>query len=197
MTSKFLAYLTIAVVLLGLSACKDTPSPKPHGYLRIDIPEHSYQTLETKLPFSFEHATISQLKKVRTKQNTQENIEWYNIKYKAYNATIHLSYIPIVNNLDTLLEESHDFVFEHTIKADAIDEILINKPEQKVYGLLYDLQGNTASNMEFYVSDSSQHFLRGALYFETTPNIDSLAPVVNYIKQDIIHLINTFEWTCH
>lgn len=184
----------IFLIIISLSACKEAPTPKPHGYLRIDMPEHSYKAIGETLPFTFEQAQIAQLERVRSSVKHRKDVQWYNLHYKKYNAKIHLSYIPVTNNLDSLHEESHEFVFEHTIKADAIDEMLINKPQEKVFGLLYDLQGNTASNMEFYVSDSTSHFLRGALYFETTPNIDSLAPIVDFIKKDIIHLINTLEW---
>ena len=189
------------LLLLGLTvsliACKEEAVPKPHGYLRIEMPQHSYKKLDKDLPFSFEYSQYASFETLSPRESHRRNVKWFNINYKKYNATIHLSYIPVNNNLDSLHEESHEFVFEHTIKADAIDEILIHKPEKDIYGLLYDLKGNTASNMEFYVNDSTMHFLRGALYLRTTPNIDSLAPVVDYIKNDIMHLINTFEWTCH
>lgn len=187
----------LSLIVLISSACKDTPIPKPHGYLRIDMPDHAYQALnDSRAPFTFEMSQEASFSQLRIQREHRENVKWFNVSYKKYDATVHLSYIPVDKNLDSLHEESHQFVFEHTVKADAIDEVLINKPKQKIYGLMYDLQGNTASNMEFYISDSTSHFLRGALYLNTTPNIDSLAPIVNYIKEDIVHMLNTIEWTC-
>lgn len=187
--------IIVLTLVLILSSCKDNVTPKPHGYLRIDLPKtHTFSQLPTGLPFSFEHSTLSELDTLRASSRDRQNLQWYNIAYPKYNAKIHLSYIPVNNNLDSLLEESHKFVFEHTVKADAIDETPFHNTQTNVHGLLFNLKGNSASNMEFWATDSASHFLRGALYFSTTPNVDSLAPVINYIKEDIVHLINTIEW---
>lgn len=182
-----------------LWGCKENYSPKPHGCLRIDMPqEHNYQNVNDLLPFSLAYSSLAEWNKLEATQKYRKNNLWFNINYPKYHAKIHLSYIPINNNLDSLMEESHEFVFEHTIKADAIDESLIYQPKKNIYGIVYDLKGNTASNMEFMVTDSTTHFLRGALYLENTPNVDSLAPIINYIKQDILYLIKNLEWTpCH
>lgn len=189
--------LFIAIILSTLIcfSCKENYTPKPHGYLRIELPEnHSYSHTPETLPFYFEYSNYASWDQLRTNKKSRSNSLWYNVHYTKYNAKIHLSYIPLNNNLDSLLEESHQFVFEHSIRADAIDEKAFNRTQDKVYGVLFDLKGNAASNMEFWATDSVEHFLRGALYLETTPNIDSLAPVINYIKEDIIHMINTLEW---
>ncbi len=193
---RHLLYLFLPILLI--CGCTQTHAPKPHGCLRIDMPqEHNYQNVDGPLPFSLAYSSIAQWNKLEASQKYRKNNLWYNIHYPKYHAKIHLSYIPLENNLDSLMEESREFVFEHTIKADAIDETLIHQPKKNIYGILYDLKGNTASNMEFVVTDSTTNFLRGALYLENTPNVDSLAPVIDYIKQDIIYLINSLEWTCH
>jgi gliding motility-associated lipoprotein GldD len=92
------------------------------------------------------------------------------------------------------VEDSRSLVYKHTIKADAIDESPVIRPEENVYGIIYDLRGNTASSLQFFLTDSIQNFIRGSLYFNTTPNSDSLAPVVGFIRKDIMHMIESFEW---
>ncbi len=192
---RHLGILLIIGILL-LFSCKENYTPKPHGYLRIDLPEnHSYQSSPKALPFKLDYSVYARWDTLRTSQKSRHNSLWFNINYPDYSAKIHLSYIPVKQNLDSLLEESHQFVFEHTIRADAIDESSFEDKEKKVQGVLYDLKGNSASNMEFWATDSTSHFLRGALYFETTPNVDSLMPIINYIKTDIIYMINSLEWT--
>jgi gliding motility-associated lipoprotein GldD len=112
----------------------------------------------------------------------------------AFNGTIYLSYKKINQNLPDLIEDSRNLAYKHSIKADAIDESLIRDPERNVYGIIYDLKGNTASSIQFFVSDSTNHFLRGSLYFNTQPDKDSLAPVIRFVREDVIHLINTIKW---
>lgn len=193
-------YITLFLIccISLLFACKEDYSPKPHGYLKISLPpDHNYLSSPEELPFSLEYSKYAKWIALKTSTRSRHNTLWYNVSYPKYKAKIHLSYIPIDNNLDSLLEESHKFVFEHTVRADAIDESSFHTPEKDIHGVLFDLQGNTASNMEFWATDSTQHFLRGALYFELTPNVDSLSPIINYIKTDIIYMINSLEWTCH
>lgn len=177
--------------------CKENSTPKPHGYLKITLPvDHSYKESPDNLPFTLEYSSHAEWSKLKTFKKSHTGIKWYNIEYPKYNAKIHLSYIPIRHNLDSLIEESHKFVFEHTIRADEINETVFHKEEKGVHGILFDLEGNSASNMEFLATDSMEHFIRGALYFETTPNVDSLSPIIKYIKTDIIYMINSIEWAC-
>jgi gliding motility-associated lipoprotein GldD len=119
---------------------------------------------------------------------------WFNIEFPGYNAKIHLSYKTIEGNLPSVLEDSYTLTYNHTIKADAITETPYINEEDNIYGLLYDLKGNTATAIQFYVTDSIRHFLRGSLYFFASPNEDSLAPVIGFFREDIIHLIETLEW---
>ncbi len=119
---------------------------------------------------------------------------WYNILFPSLNATIYLSYKPVHHNLQKFIEDSRTLVYKHTIKAEAINESLIRNDSSDVYGIFYDLKGNTASSLQFFVTDSTAHFLRGSLYFNAEPNKDSLAPVIRFIRQDVEHLINTLHW---
>jgi len=116
------------------------------------------------------------------------------ISFPDYKAKIHLSYKDISGNLNQLTEDARTLAYKHTYKADAIDEQVFINPEQKVYGILYDIKGNSASSIQFYVTDSSKHYLRGALYFRCQPNKDSLAPAIEYFTADVVHLIETLRW---
>lgn len=177
--------------------CRENYTPKPHGYLRISLPEnHSYTPSPEGLPFTLDYSLYANWDDLKVSEKSRKQSQWFNISYPKYKAKVHLSYIPIANNLDSLLEESHKFVFEHTVRANAINESTFIKEDQKLYCTLFNLEGNSASNMEFWATDSTHHFLRGALYFEITPNVDSLSPIIDYIKTDIIYMINSLEWTC-
>lgn len=183
--------LVFFLLVISISSCKQDYTPKPRGYFRIDMPEKNYKSTPDKLPYFFEYPTYTYLQQNR---KAEEELYWINIVYPQFKAKIHLSYKTVSNNLPKLLEDSRGFVYKHTIKADAISELPYINPEKKVYGLLYDIQGDAASNLQFILTDSTKNFLRGSLYFNVPPNKDSLAPVINFIQADIEHLIETFEW---
>jgi gliding motility-associated lipoprotein GldD len=105
-----------------------------------------------------------------------------------------VSYKPIAGNLRELSEETRGLVYKHSIKADNIIETAFQNNERRVYGILYDLKGNTASNLQFVITDSNRHFIRGALYFDNVPNKDSIAPVAEYIRRDMIRFMESFSW---
>jgi gliding motility-associated lipoprotein GldD len=132
----------------------------------------------------------------QVKRNVSPNTEpyWINLIYPNYNGIIHFSYKEVKDNLAEVLEDSRKLAYKHSIKADAIGEKLFISPEKKVYGILYDIKGDAASSIQFFLTDSARHFIRGSLYFNNIPNKDSLAPVVNFVKEDIIHLMETFKW---
>ena len=184
-----ISILTVITVFIIVSACSnDKPVPRPKGYFRIDLPEKKYKTYNDECPFIFDIPLYSFIVK------ESEEFCWLNVYFPENKATIYLTYKPIKNDLDSLLEDSHSFVYKHTIKADAINQIRFENDSLRVYGLLYDLKGNTASSVQFFLTDSIKHFLRGALYFEATPNKDSLAPVIDFIREDILVLMESFEW---
>ncbi|MDF2448157.1 MAG: gliding motility-associated lipoprotein GldD [Bacteroidota bacterium] len=187
--------LLISTIVFIIPSCGDDEDevflPKPKGYPRIDFPEKSYRLFDSVCPYKFEIPTYAYIDNDRHKG---ADPCWINVNFPKYNAQIHLSYKSVTNNLDTFLNDSRDFAIKHQIKATGLDETIIIRDSAKVFGLVYDISGNTASNIQFYLTDSTRHFMRGALYFNVAPNIDSLKVVVDYIRKDIVHLIKTFNW---
>ena len=180
------------VVSLVMESCGGNYTPKPRGYFRIALPKKAYTLFDSAgFPYSFEYPTYAKI--VSDKEANAEPY-WVNINYRGYKAVLHLSYKKINNDLPTLLEDVHAFVYKHTIKADAILETNYSSSERKVYGTLYDIEGNAASALQFYLTDSTKNFVRGALYFYTRPNKDSLAPVVEFFRKDVVRLVDTFTW---
>lgn len=173
------------------SGCKRKYTPKPRGYFRIDLPKKEYIRLNDSFPYSFEYPTCAVIKKDHSRLTEKY---WINIVYPDIKGTIHISYKRVHNNIAQLTEDTRELAYKHSIKADAINETMFMKPEKKVYGILYEIEGNAASSVQFFLTDSTKNYLRGALYFDSEPNKDSLAPVINFIKKDIKVLMESFEW---
>ncbi len=172
---------------LALTACSSTPpDPKPFGHMRIHLPARAYSVFADDYPYSFEFPAYGEIKK-------HEN-DWSTVQLKPFRADIHLTYKPLNNDLHKYLEESRELVYSHTIKANGIRERVYGNPNTHVYGVLYDISGNAASQLQFFLTDSTDHFLRGALYFWAAPNYDSIRPVLEYLRDDVIHLIETTQW---
>lgn len=186
----FLCFI-IGISAIGCDTDDEVFSPKPRGYFRINFPEKKYRMYDSICPYKFEIPVYAEMK--QDKHNGADPC-WLNLEFPKYRATVHLSYKVVTNNIANYLEDSHDFANKHQVKATGLDEIVILRDSAKVYGLLFDIAGNTASSVQFYLTDSTHHFLRGALYFNSVPNIDSLRIVVDFIKKDILHLINTTSW---
>jgi len=194
--NNLLIFLIFTTIPLG---CRDVTVPKPKGYFRIDLPPHEYILFDKNinkpsgLPFTFEYPAYG---KLSFDPDSMSEPGWFNIDFPFYKAKIYMTYIGIRNDLEELMEQTYKMnVRNHIIKADAINEQMINKPEQSIYGILYDLKGNTATAVQFFVTDSINHYLRGSLYFASEPNSDSLAPVIDFFREDINHLIETLKWT--
>jgi len=190
----FKTYIFLVAFLLLFNACDDEDeiySPKPRGYFRIDFPEKKYKLYDSICPYTFEIPEYTRM--VNDKHMGAEPC-WLNLEFPKFNATLNLTYKAVNNNIQSYLQDSHDFANRHQVKATGLDEVVIIKDSTKVYGLLFNIEGNTASSLQFYLTDSTHHFLRGALYFNTIPNIDSLRIVIEYIKKDVLHLINTTRW---
>lgn len=187
--------LLILLCAFMLVSCSDDDGiafiPKPKGYFRIDVPKKAYRLYDSLCPYSFEIPTYSF---INNDLHKGADPCWININFPQFNAQIHLSYKVVTNNLDTFLNDSRDFAIKHQIKATGLEETVIMRDTAKVYGLIYDIQGNTASGVQFYLTDSTKHFMRGALYFNSIPNIDSQKVVIDFIRKDIIHMIQTFKW---
>ncbi|MFM7770308.1 MAG: gliding motility lipoprotein GldD, partial [Bacteroidota bacterium] len=119
---------------------------------------------------------------------------WFQIRLPKHRGTLHCSYFPVVNNLDRLIAEAYNKTAKHDVKATSKNRTVIRNESAKVYGIIYDLEGETASQLQFYVTDSTKNFLWGALYFWNHPNADSLAPVLKFMREDVVHMINTLQW---
>lgn len=196
MRYKKIYYLFISIyfflLLLSLTSCNEDYSPKPRGYFRIDLPEKQYESFDTTYPYTFEYPVYAKV--VPDTRSTSEPY-WINIDFPQFRGQIYISYKPVRGNLNEYLEDARTFVVKHIPKAEAIDDTLIYRPEDRVFGLIYYIRGSqAASPCQFFMTDSSAHFLRGALYFNVEPNNDSLAPVLSFIEEDIRHLVNTFRW---
>jgi gliding motility-associated lipoprotein GldD len=166
--------------------------PKPRGYFRIDFPKKEYQAFDTTFPFTFEYPKYATISPDNSKLAEKY---WINIVYIPFHAQLHISYKVIDNNLATYLEDVHTLVDKHIPKANAISQREYMNQQEKVYGLVYDIKGSdAASACQFYLTDSTSKFVRGALYFNLVPNNDSLAPVISFLKSDIEHMITTFKW---
>jgi gliding motility-associated lipoprotein GldD len=180
-----------ALLVVFTTGCNKTITPKPRAYFRIDFPVKEYQTYTGDCPFSFEYPVYGEIKKPDA-----PNAEpcWYNIEFPSFKGKIHLTYKPVTNNLPVYLEDIRAIAYKHIIKADDIIEKPFYYPERRVFGIVYDIRGNTASSVNFFATDSVRNFLSGSLYFSVQPNIDSLSPVISFFKADIMHLIETLKW---
>ncbi len=182
----------IIFIVFFFMGCNNDYIPKPRGYFRIDLPEKSYRVLDTTFPYSFEYPDYAEI--IPDELSPHEPY-WINLDFPGFNGRIHISYKEVNNNLITYFEDARTMVVKHIPKASAIEDELIFSPESDIFGLKYMIKGiGAASPCQFFLTDSSRHFVRGALYFNMIPNNDSLAPVIDFINEDIDHLIDTFRW---
>lgn len=189
-------YLTGLLVLILAFSCQSPSTPRPRGYFRIDLPQKAYQSFSEGTQFRFDYPEYADIKGYTGIFDQDPDAEnWLNVDFPVFSAHIHLTYKTIRNsNLRELIDDAHTFAYKHTIKAEAINQYRFSFPERRVYGVKYEIKGNTASGLQFFCTDSVDHFLRGALYFDSEPNKDSLAPVLQFLEKDIDHLIRTLEW---
>jgi putative hemolysin len=186
-----------AVILFLLSAffltsCDQENVPKPKGFFRIALPQKSYRLHSPEgCPFEFEMPVYAV--EVRDSSQFAEPC-FMDVQFPAFNATIYLTYKPVRNDLQKLYEDHRSMTMKHIPKANAIDEEAYQDPVHHVYGSRYSIKGNAASNTQFYLTDSTSNFIRGSLYFYSLPQSDSIAPVLEFINEDIKHLIETFRW---
>lgn len=189
-----LSFIVSVVGLLSLllSSCSDVPQPKPRGYFRIALPEKQYVSLDSMSYYSFEYPVYST---ITPDFHSIEEKEWINIEFPSFKGTIHLSYKKVENNLSDYIEDSYQMITKHITKATGIRDSVVIDADHDVYGLMYFLEGEgVASPLQFYLTDSVSHFLRGSLYFNVYPNNDSLRPVIDFITNDARHLVNTLNW---
>ena len=176
-------------------ACNSDYTPKPRGYFRIDFPAHAYQLFDSPgFPYSFEYPVYGNiLRDTAFFGDKPENPYWINVDFPRFHARIYISYKKVEGNYDKLRDDAYKMTYKHTYKASSIEDSLISTP-LGIHGIFFNVGGNAATAKQFFVSDSTKHFLRGALYFDTTPNSDSLSIVNNFLEEDMFHLINTLRW---
>jgi gliding motility-associated lipoprotein GldD len=175
-----------------VTACNQDYVPKPRSHFRIDLPEKSWQKFDTTFPYAFEYPSYAV---IHYQNDTSSNPYWINIEFPRYKGTCYLSYSNPGSNLNDYLEESREMAMKHMQKSNGIDEYIINRPEARVFGTVFEISGNdAASTYQFYLTDSISNFIRGALYFNIVPNNDSLSPVIAFIKKDVDHFIETLQW---
>jgi len=187
---KLILLLFLSVLIAA--SCSDSYTPKPRGYFRIDLPEHSYRVFDSAFPYTFEYPDYAD---ITADSSKMAEPYWLNIRYRPFNATLHISYKVVRGNLARYLNDAYTLVNKHIPKANAITQREFSDPGNRVYGLVYDIRGaDAASPYQFYLTDSLSNFIRGALYFNLIPNNDSLAPVIEFLKSDMEHMIGTFRW---
>jgi gliding motility-associated lipoprotein GldD len=188
----------ILILFVFILGCSENYTPKPRAFFRIDFPEKTYSQIQQKYPYSFELPTYSQ---ISSDSRNPDQKNWINVTVPENNVEIHISYYDLTNQNTTklqalieLMEDTRELAYKHSIKANAIDEQIFMNPQKKVFGTIYNIKGNAASPMQFFLTDSTQHFLRGAFYIREVPNIDSLKPVIDFFEPDIIRMIETTNW---
>jgi gliding motility-associated lipoprotein GldD len=186
MLKKQLAIFLIFTSLFSVLSCKDEVLPKPSSYLRLDYPEAKYVNFENQCPFAFEMNSEAVIK-------GDANCG-FTISYPKMKATIYLTYKPVDKNIDGLLRDAQKLTYEHVIKADDILEQPYLNPDKKVYGMFYRVDGNAATNSQFYVTDSIKNFVTASVYFYAKPNYDSIMPAASYVRNDMQRLMETLKW---
>ena len=185
----------MSLLFLATACQEDTPLPKPRAYPRVFYPEKSYQAfVNSDCPFSFEYPIYTEITKDKEDAETQHPC-WFNIHYPDYDASLHCTYRAIsgLEDYEKARADAYKMAGWHNKKATYIDDIPVVN-EQGVEGMLFNMKGPSASPIQFFLSDKEQHFFRGSLYFNTHTQPDSLAPVITFIKADVIKMIETFDW---
>lgn len=183
-------WLLIVFVWVG---CEKTYTPKPKGYNRLDLPLREYVSLPDSLPYSFDISTSAKI--LRDSSYIAERY-WIDLYYPEIVANVQITYKPLNNNqvlLKELVNDAYKLTSKHQIKAYAINENILITPSGKT-AVVAELEGEVPSQLQFFITDSTTHFLRGALYFRTSTKNDSLAPAIEYLKIDIMQMLNTLEW---
>jgi gliding motility-associated lipoprotein GldD len=207
--------MLMGMMMLVFVSCHSDFVPRPRGYFRVDLPQHAYRVFDQPgYPYRFEYPVYAEV--VRDSSffgEAPENPWWINIDFPSLNGRIYISYNIIgglttykvkqpdgsyadslaTNTFANLLDGSYRLTYKHSSKASSIEDSLI-QTAKGIHGAYFRIGGNAATANQFFVTDSVHHFLRGALYFDTAPNEDSLRPVNDFLMKDMLHLIETFEW---
>lgn len=189
-----LPLVSLCAILVSCGTDSDDINiPKPYAYFRIDFPDKKYQVFSDSCPFEFEYPDYAL---VLPDDDSKAEPCWKNIVYPGFNAEINFSYKRIDKNnpLEKYLDDSWILATKHQVKASGMPETVVRRDTARVHGLMFEIEGNAASNLQFYLTDSTRHFIRGALYFYARPNYDSLSPVIGFLKKDVEQMIYTLRW---
>jgi gliding motility-associated lipoprotein GldD len=195
---KIKKYCLFVLPLLMMISCKEDFTPKPSGFFQMDLPKHEYKKYENDVcPCTFEIPKYAIVQ--REEHFFDEKPEhpcWLNVNFPYFNATIYLSYKDVSSRsqFEKVISDSYKMAFKHSQKADFIDESSIEIPQNHVYGYQFDIGGDAASSSQFFITDSLKHYIRGALYFKSRPNVDSVRPALDFLKVDVDHMIQSFQW---
>jgi gliding motility-associated lipoprotein GldD len=193
---RFFPVVLVLTFAFILYACNSAYTPKPRGYFRISFPAHQYRLFDKPgFPYSFEYPVYAEIiQDTSFFEDKPENPYWINVDFPRFHARIYMSYKQITGgNFDKLRDDAYKMTYKHTYKATSIDDSILKTP-LGVSGVFFHVGGNAATSRQFFVTDTTTHFLRGALYFDTTPNEDSLGIVNQFLQEDMNHLINTLRW---
>ena len=196
MKTFVIKYVPLIVLFISVVACNSTYTPKPKGYFKIDFPKHEYKLFDQPgYPYTFEHPVYANILKDTTFfEDKPENPYWINIEFPRFAGKIYISYKEIgKNDLNKLVNDAYNMTYKHSTRATEIVDSAI-RTATGVGGVFFSVGGNAATAKQFFVTDSVKHFLRGALYFDATPDADSISVVNNFVQDDMKHLINTFRW---
>ncbi len=193
MKNKTIATMALLTAVFLLASCqRDHVLPKPRGYFRIDLPDTGFVVLDSMERYRFEYPQYAVI--TNDPYSPQEK-NWINVEMPVFKASIHITHKKVDGNLGQYLDDVHTMVTKHLQKANGMRDSLIVNDEHQRYGMFIEMDGKgVATPFQFYLTDSTHNFVRGALYFNFLPNNDSMQPVINRIRKDVDHLINTFEW---
>lgn len=181
--------LVVLFVASFCFSCKDDVRPKPKAFLALEYPEAQYRRVDIGCPYTFEKNDLAEIAPSRNRIPC-----WITLDYETMNGSIFITYQPVNNNLDSLLTDAQKLPLQHTIKADVIEGDIYTNEFHQTYGMFYEVKGNAASQAQFYLTDSTDHFLTGSVYFNSVPNFDSIVPAADYLKKDIRHLMESLKW---
>lgn len=181
-----LLLLGCCLVLGLLCSCKEDPQPKPRALLRLEYPRPAYRLMDAPCPFEFEYNQMAVA-------GVREGCDMV-LDYRPMNGSVYLTYKPVEGNLRELLSDAQKLSYQHVVKADNIVEQPYVNEQERVYGMFYEVRGDAASQSQFYVTDSTRHFVTGSVYFYAKPNYDSILPAASYLQQDIRRIMETIRW---
>lgn len=189
-------FFSVSLLAIFSASCNSDSIPKPKGYFAIELPDKKYVLFNKPgYPYTFEYPVYGNVIKDSTFfDDKPENDYWVNIDFPTFEGRLHLSYKAIgKNEFNKLVNDAFKMTDKHSLKASSIDEIPV-RGGPGVTGFIFDVGGNAATGKQFFVSDSTTHFLRGALYFNSSPNYDSIQPVEQFLYKDMQHIIQTLKW---